>query len=270
MKRHEKPYGCTFANCKGSFGSKNDWKRHENSQHFQLDIWHCDVKGEGNPVNPECEKHYHRRESFQHHLKKCHGVQDEKVLEEKLNTCRMDRSRQTKFWCGFCRVMVDNKQHGLSGWNERYNHIESHLQGRDGFDKMTMLDWVPSEGPVDGDKQSDSSETTPGDDGAALDTTPDADIDAVTPHDTVSAPRKRPTEGGSPAPKRPRKRGSIQTMWICVRLSEFPSHVLSTPHPFLILCEANNTPAPLVQLPLLYDVQHFIGVLQLRRESLTL
>ncbi|WAO97128.1 C2H2-type domain-containing protein [Fusarium falciforme] len=35
LKRHARPYGCTFLKCKIDFGSKHDWKRHESGQHCQ-------------------------------------------------------------------------------------------------------------------------------------------------------------------------------------------------------------------------------------------
>ncbi|KAF2212455.1 hypothetical protein CERZMDRAFT_106186 [Cercospora zeae-maydis SCOH1-5] len=33
IKRHTRPYGCTFSLCNKTFGSRNDWKRHELTQH---------------------------------------------------------------------------------------------------------------------------------------------------------------------------------------------------------------------------------------------
>jgi hypothetical protein len=42
MKRHQKPYACTrVPGCDKRFGSKSDWKRHENDQHIQLQFWRC-------------------------------------------------------------------------------------------------------------------------------------------------------------------------------------------------------------------------------------
>ncbi|RSL71167.1 hypothetical protein CEP54_001533 [Fusarium duplospermum] len=37
LKRHAKPWSCTFFNCQINFGSKNDWKRHERRQHCQVE-----------------------------------------------------------------------------------------------------------------------------------------------------------------------------------------------------------------------------------------
>lgn len=34
VARHERPFGCTYETCTKKFGSKNDWKRHEHTQHF--------------------------------------------------------------------------------------------------------------------------------------------------------------------------------------------------------------------------------------------
>lgn len=47
MKRHDRPYGCTFSTCNKAFGSKGDWKRHENSQHISRKTVRADeVKGD--------------------------------------------------------------------------------------------------------------------------------------------------------------------------------------------------------------------------------
>jgi hypothetical protein len=111
LKRHKRPYGCTFQNCNKCFGSKSDWKRHENSQHFQMPTWRCAVpvsskssspdpnEPDANhqhkdaseaaraaattpssgppslPMNPlaVCGKVYTREEAFREHLEKKHG-----------------------------------------------------------------------------------------------------------------------------------------------------------------------------------------------------
>ena len=33
MKRHTRPYGCTACECDKRFGSRSDWKRHEETVH---------------------------------------------------------------------------------------------------------------------------------------------------------------------------------------------------------------------------------------------
>ncbi|KAI8950647.1 hypothetical protein F4801DRAFT_331600 [Xylaria longipes] len=121
-KRHEKPYGCTMAGCDKRFGSKNDWKRHENTQHFMLEMWRCDEEG--------CEKVYYRREIFRGHLEKDHQTTDQNVLEAKLEKCRVGRNCEARFWCGFCQEVVEIKQKGIQAWAERFDHIDEHFTGR--------------------------------------------------------------------------------------------------------------------------------------------
>ncbi len=80
MKRHDKPYGCTYAKCKKRFGSKNDWKRHESSQHAQSEVWRCDTTMDGS--DELCRKSCHRKETFKQHLQRDHSMKDTKLIEE--------------------------------------------------------------------------------------------------------------------------------------------------------------------------------------------
>ncbi|KAI1875641.1 uncharacterized protein JN550_001927 [Neoarthrinium moseri] len=140
MKRHEKPYGCTFHGCNKRFGSKNDWKRHENSQHFLLDIWKCDVNMSQTTTAEPCGKVSHRRELFRQHLTNNHQLTTEDV-EKKLEDCRVGRNCESRFWCGFCQDIIRIKQKGLHAWTERFNHIDDHLAGRNGMSLKQIDDW---------------------------------------------------------------------------------------------------------------------------------
>ncbi|KAI0445330.1 hypothetical protein F4803DRAFT_548277 [Xylaria telfairii] len=131
-KRHEKPYGCTMPDCDKKFGSKNDWKRHENTQHFMLEMWRCD---EGN-----CEKVCYRREVFRSHLEKDHQLTDQNILEARLERCRVGRNCEARFWCGFCQEIVEIKQKGVQAWAERFDHIDEHFTGRNGAQKV-ITEW---------------------------------------------------------------------------------------------------------------------------------
>lgn len=162
MKRHERPYGCTFSTCNKTFGSKNDWKRHENSQHFHLETWRCNLSlnpessstseppssSTPDPETPLCTKVCYRRQTFQDHLTKSHGITSQEVLKEKTDKCRIGRNCQSRFWCGFCDATVELKKQGLEAWTERFDHIDDHFMGRHGFKKQNILDWTP----LDGDK----------------------------------------------------------------------------------------------------------------------
>ncbi|KAF4972897.1 hypothetical protein FSARC_640 [Fusarium sarcochroum] len=137
-KRHSKPYGCTFADCKKTFGSKNDWKRHESIQHYQLETWTCDCT---KPDSTEaCGKVCHRRESFRNHLTKEHAILDSSKLEEKVDSCRKGRHCDAHFWCGFCLKTIEIKETDNT-WVKRCDHIDDHFSGR-GMPKRHISDWV--------------------------------------------------------------------------------------------------------------------------------
>lgn len=145
MKRHERPYGCTFLTCNKTFGSKNDWKRHENSQHFQIETWRCD---EDRPEGGACAKVCYRKQTFHEHLSKEHQISGEEDVKRKVETCRIGRNCQARFWCGFCTKLIELKKKGLDAWTERFDHIDDHFMGRHSLIKQSIQDWVP----VDSDK----------------------------------------------------------------------------------------------------------------------
>ncbi|KAF5659413.1 hypothetical protein FHETE_9419 [Fusarium heterosporum] len=137
-KRHSKPYGCTYANCKKTFGSKNDWKRHESSQHYQLETWKCDyTKSDSNEI---CGKVCSRRESFRNHLVKEHLISDSHEQDEKVDSCRKGRHCDASFWCGFCLKTIDIKEKDNT-WAKRCDHIDDHFSGRQGL-KKHISQWV--------------------------------------------------------------------------------------------------------------------------------
>ncbi|KAK3325454.1 hypothetical protein B0H66DRAFT_529490 [Apodospora peruviana] len=139
MKRHDKPYACTYDQCDKRFGSKNDWKRHENSQHFQLECWKCNEKVKDSD-HELCGKVCHRRETFTNHLEKEHNL-GQKAIEGKWATCRVGRNCETRFWCGFCKMVVELEHRGGRAWTERFNHIDEHFNGRNGKAKMDISNW---------------------------------------------------------------------------------------------------------------------------------
>ncbi|TLD08953.1 uncharacterized protein PgNI_07768 [Pyricularia grisea] len=162
MRRHEKPYGCTFRYCTKRFGSKSDWKRHENSQHEHLDGWRCDIlvpfparvttEAAVKTTQP-CGKQCHRRETFRTHLQRDHGLIEDQVVK-KLEQCHYGKDCESRFWCGFCiavvRVGSDDLKGASSkggrnkladvGWSVRYDHIDDHLFGRT-LPKKTIDEW---------------------------------------------------------------------------------------------------------------------------------
>jgi len=131
--------------CSKTFGSKNDWKRHENSQHFHLETWRCD---EEKPEGGTCAKVCYRRQTFQDHLKKDHSISDADAIKTKVEGRRIGRNCQSRFWCGFCTKLVDLTKKGIDAWTERFDHIDDHFMGRHGLPKQDIQNWVP----VDSDK----------------------------------------------------------------------------------------------------------------------
>ena len=137
-KRHRRPYGCTHASCSKAFGSKNDWKRHENSQHYQLETWRCHEKSPQSKIN-QCAKIFYRRDPFQNHLRKDHNVKDEDYIRDECKRRRIGRNGQSGFWCGFCKQIVKLEKRGLEAWDERFNHIDDmHFKKAQSID-----DWYP-------------------------------------------------------------------------------------------------------------------------------
>ncbi|KAI9843238.1 MAG: hypothetical protein M1837_006527 [Sclerophora amabilis] len=133
--RHDRPYGCTYPRCNRVFGSKNDWKRHENSQHFQLEMWRCHQKIQECP-SKQCAKVFYRRENFQQHLRQHHGITEMDQLREEARMRRIGRNGQNQFWCGFCTKIIPLQRRGLEAFDERFNHIGKH------FKEKTIDQWI--------------------------------------------------------------------------------------------------------------------------------
>jgi sal-like protein len=198
-RRHEKPYGCTIniegARCKSSFGSKNDWIRHENTVHFQVENWICDVKKDG--TNLSCGKSFTRRETFKLHLTKDHLINEQSALEDRWERCQAHKIGKETFWCGFCRSEINNKKNerGQYEWGDRFDHIEAHFMGRMNYAKSDIESWQE----FDANAQASPSSRRRG-----LDDGSDAGGGASRPkkrsrsgHEQESRPRKRNREDGS-------------------------------------------------------------------------
>ncbi|KAH8893121.1 hypothetical protein GQ53DRAFT_102717 [Thozetella sp. PMI_491] len=199
MKRHAKPYGCTFLGCSKRFGSKNDWKRHENSQHFQLEVWKCEeLTGDG--TKQRCGKVCHRRETFKHHLDKDHSITDLKAVDKTLEASRIGRTCESRFWCGFCERKIEATPDGKPAFAQRFDHIDDHLFGRSG-PKKQISEWknVDPEAQDKTDTASSEAESSPS-----------------TPESSHSAKmeRKRGRDHSGDAEPSP-KRAKIRTVWFC-------------------------------------------------------
>ncbi|PSK55721.1 hypothetical protein B9Z65_4599 [Elsinoe australis] len=142
------PYGCT-----SSFGSKNEWKRHVNTQHLRLDLWRCDQCGDRDTRPND----FNRKDLFIQHLRRMHhkpgqgcghghsgsissemgsratsrarslapGESDDPAIAAAEQRCHI-RLRQppAKSCCLFCDATFE----GPGSWEERMEHVGRHLE----------------------------------------------------------------------------------------------------------------------------------------------
>lgn len=135
MKRHEKPYGCTYPKCHKRFGAKSDWKRHENSQHFQPEAFRC---GQASQNGTKCGEHFLRSRDFEKHLQVQHGFSSPEHLIKETRRRRIGKNCQEQFWCGFCQDVIVLKMKRNAAWDERFDHIAEHFQK----DKKKIEEWI--------------------------------------------------------------------------------------------------------------------------------
>jgi len=158
MKRHTRPYGCTFPNCWKRFGSRNDWKRHENSQHFLAEMWRCELLG---PGNHKCGKLHHNGNAMRTHLTRKHttllqqemvlqrGVQFQQLVRHKVTEMHLGQEGHYHFWCGFCNQLIAQKEGTHNAWKERFKHIGDHYDKNDAnIDKWICIEANKRKGSI--------------------------------------------------------------------------------------------------------------------------
>jgi hypothetical protein len=138
LKRHKKPYGCTYPRCSKRFGAKSDWKRHENSQHFQQEAFRC---AHPLPSGAICGVYLHRKDLLKQHLQVKHKRLPPDRLEEELDRSTIGKNYQGSFWCGFCNQVIQLQQKTNAAWDERFDHIARHFEKED----KSIDGWVCAE-----------------------------------------------------------------------------------------------------------------------------
>lgn len=132
LQRHKKPFGCTFDGCSKVFGSKNDWKRHEQSQHEQQECWRCH----------KCfEVFFHHQNHIINHMMEKHSVKRVDEATKQAKSRRIARNYQGQFWCGFCDKIIFHDLHGVEAINYRFDHIANHFK-----QEMSSSDWIELRG----------------------------------------------------------------------------------------------------------------------------
>jgi hypothetical protein len=113
-----------------------------------------------------------RKENFVNHLKSnLHGIKDDQKIKEWAEKAYIGGSNHHVFWCGFCYddttknkgKIISLKNHGLSGWDERFDHLGSHFEKGMSIRQYTY----PEEGAVDdcpslSDQESDEDDSVEG------------------------------------------------------------------------------------------------------------
>ncbi|KAF2442202.1 hypothetical protein P171DRAFT_433748 [Karstenula rhodostoma CBS 690.94] len=231
MKRHTKPYGCTYPQCHKRFGAKSDWKRHENSQHFQMETFRCqrtDLR-HGNA----CGDLFQRVGLFKQHLVNEHKVAKDSDISDETKACLIGKNYQRQFWCGFCQKIVKLKERRNAAWDERFDHIDAHFNK----EKRGIEQWMcvetrktkgeslretdrtnfdddddDDDGDEDGDGEPDDSPPPPAN-GAGDGTYPPYDAFPIPPSvpvtEDLSRKRSYPVEDFAPAPTPKRRRADV-------------------------------------------------------------
>ena len=134
--KHTRPFPCIFApyGCESRFGSKNEWKRHVNSQHlcpgfYRCNIGHC----RDDPSRPN---DFNRKDLFTQHLRRMHCPvkRDEHNptyrrwnanLGALTDTCYISkRAPPPQSCCPFCPKTFE----GDGSWEDRMEHVGRHLE----------------------------------------------------------------------------------------------------------------------------------------------
>lgn len=139
-KRHEKPYGCTFEKCYGRFGSKADWKRHESMQHAHIQLFRCSLPRDD---HVECAKVFQDKEGFVQHLLAMHKAENE-TIKQQVNIGYIgvnEAKSKFRYWCGFCKEIIEIPKKGTEAYNDRFDHIDLHFQKNENIQR-----WVPAKG----------------------------------------------------------------------------------------------------------------------------
>lgn len=135
------PYGCD-----STFGSKNEWKRHVNTQHMRLYYWRCDQCDNNKKPND-----FNRKDLFIQHVRRMHpvetiststkkttkqsgkpikGTSEDHALSVLAERCfKQDRSPPTESGCHFCEATFEDIDDASQApWDKRLEHIAHHME----------------------------------------------------------------------------------------------------------------------------------------------
>ncbi|KAH0026918.1 hypothetical protein KCU60_g11639, partial [Aureobasidium melanogenum] len=165
--RSKTAYPCPFLpyGCPASFSSKNEWKRHLNTQHLSLSTYRCDlcIPKPCSSSSPPQSNDFNRQDLFIQHLRRmhCESSSDSTSTISNIKTARYncitipntpaslaeqaDRCHipppppPASVQCIFCTHTFSTAQ----AWLERTEHISRHLERfrRDGQEVPKVVGW---------------------------------------------------------------------------------------------------------------------------------
>lgn len=149
------PCPLTLYGCNSSFGSKNEWKRHVNTQHLRLGFWRCDQcpSGERKPND------FNRKDLFIQHVRRMHPAacsaptvvrrgsnskstkaEEDPALTSAAKRCyKSSRAPPANTACLFCSQVFA----GTNTWDERMEHVGRHMEDakKNGKDTVPASKW---------------------------------------------------------------------------------------------------------------------------------
>lgn len=152
---HTRAFVCVFgfAGCPSTFASKNEWKRHNASQHLNLNYWRCELENCGKAHAQASPKgssssgsgaaglrgsEFNRKDLYTQHLRRMHAPfavkrmnkknaeWDERVKQLQVSAVRQRRSPPLLLGCPV--KGCDTRFEGLSAWDDRMEHVGKHLE----------------------------------------------------------------------------------------------------------------------------------------------
>lgn len=122
MKRHTRPYACTFPSCPSRHGSRSDWKRHEETQHVIQESWLCTARS---PDGSKCFTNLASERALRQHLDITHRVPTLQITSKVCEDMHLGEEGAGRFWCGFCQDIV-RQEPGHDPKDMRMQHVGDH------------------------------------------------------------------------------------------------------------------------------------------------
>ncbi|KAF1817610.1 hypothetical protein P152DRAFT_470011 [Eremomyces bilateralis CBS 781.70] len=155
---HQRSFPCLLHSykCDSTFATKNEWKRHINTQHLRLGFWRCDhcstsPNEDGSMIS---YNDFNRKDLFTQHLRRMHFPEAQQSPNKKGSTPKSENSEngvavadeaeaqiaksqvrcyieqrlppsQSRCVFSFCKKTFE----GAKNWDERLEHVGRHLEG---------------------------------------------------------------------------------------------------------------------------------------------